>query len=166
MAIERLLSFIFRGAELAFAAIVAGVNGEYLHVNRAASSWSLGRFIYTETVAGVAIFFSLIWLIPFTSTLLHWPLDLVISLCWWAAFGLLVDLVGDTCGAVFYWGNVAPLGDFCGKTKAVIAFTFLSAVVWLASAILGFFFLTNRERRAARADVHSHRRRWHRRSHV
>ena len=92
MALDRLASLLLRAAELAFGAIVAGVNGEFLDKNSGVDSWTIGRYIYAEVVAGIAIFFSLIWLIPFSSTFLHWPIDIIISLCWWAVFGLLVDV--------------------------------------------------------------------------
>lgn len=91
MAIDRLVSLILRGAELVFAAIVAGVNGEYLHKTKGThgSQW---RFIYTEVVAALGIFFALIWLIPFSSTFTHWPIDIVISILFWIAFGVLVNV--------------------------------------------------------------------------
>jgi hypothetical protein len=85
MALSRLVSLILRGAELVFAAIVAGVNGEYLHQTHT-TAW---RFVYTEVVSGLAIFFALIWLIPFSSTFTHWWLDLIISILWWVSFGVL-----------------------------------------------------------------------------
>lgn len=91
MAIERIISFLLRAAELACAAIVAGVNGDYLDDSNA-SSWQLGRFIYAEVVAGIAILFSLLWLLPFSGGFINWPLDVVISICWWVVFGLLVDV--------------------------------------------------------------------------
>ena len=51
--------------------------------------------------------------------------------------------------------------------KAVVAFSFLSALLWLVSALIGFFWTHRREHRAARAEVaHSRRRRWYRRSYV
>lgn len=91
MALDRVVSIILRAAELAFAAIVAGVTGEYLHKSNL-DSWALGRFIYAEVVAGLSIFFALIWLVPFSSSFIHWPMDLVLSVCWWIVFGLLVDV--------------------------------------------------------------------------
>ncbi|KAI0205830.1 marvel domain-containing protein [Astrocystis sublimbata] len=148
MALARLVSPILRIAELVFATIVAGINGQYLHLARGASSWSLGRFIYTEVVAGIAIFFSLIWLIPFSSGFVHWPIDFVISVTWFAAFGLLVDYFGGSCGGVFNWDNLHIVrGDQCGKWKAVWAFAFLSAICWLVSAIVGLLWVHDRERR-------------------
>ncbi|KAH6985912.1 membrane-associating domain-containing protein [Ilyonectria robusta] len=161
MALDRLVSMALRAAELVFAAIVAGVTGEYLHRSHA-SSWDLGRFIYTEVVAALSILFALLWLIPFSGTFIHWPMDIFMSILWWVSFGLLVDLIGTGCGGIFDWGNVAPRGDQCGKFKADIAFAFLSALLWLVSALVGFFWVHKRERRAAHADaVHNSRRhRW------
>ncbi|KAF5025232.1 hypothetical protein F66182_2698 [Fusarium sp. NRRL 66182] len=162
MALDRIVSLILRAAELVFAAIVAGVNGEYLHNARGASSWQLGRFIYTEVVAALSILFSLLLLIPFSSSFINWPLDIFISINWWIAFGLL--LIGSSCGRVFDWDNVAPIrGDQCGKMKAVIAFSFLSALLWLVSALIGFFWVRRRESAAARADAaHGRRKPWFR----
>lgn len=91
MALERIVSMVLRAAELVFASIVAGVNGEYLHKSNA-SSWTLGRFIYTEVVAGIAIFLAILRLFPFASGFISWPVDIFISILWWVAFGLLVDV--------------------------------------------------------------------------
>ncbi|KAI1344873.1 marvel domain-containing protein [Xylariaceae sp. FL0016] len=144
-------SMILRVAELAFAAIVAGINGSYLHAVRHQSSWDHGRFIYTEVVAGIAIFLAIIWLFPFSGGFIHWPVDVLISICWFVAFGLLVNRLGSNgvCGYVFDWDNVSfQKGDYCGRWKAVIAFAFLSAICWLASAIIGIMWVRNKETRA------------------
>ncbi|EFZ01680.1 membrane-associating domain protein [Metarhizium robertsii] len=164
MALDRLVSLILRSAELVFAAIVAGVTGDYLHKSHA-SAWDQGRFIYTVVVAGISIFLALIWLFPFSSTFTHWPVDIFISILWWVAFGLLANLLGSSCGAWFNWDNVSPRGDQCGRFKANLAFSFLSAILWLASALIGIFWMRKQERRA-RAETAPHRRRWYRRSHV
>lgn len=92
MILTDIVSVILRVAELAFAAIVAGLNGEYLYAARRSSSWDQGRFIYTEVVAGIAIFLSLVWLFPFSSSFIHWPVDVFISFTWFLAFGLLVNV--------------------------------------------------------------------------
>ncbi|GAB0137878.1 hypothetical protein EsDP_00006131 [Epichloe bromicola] len=189
MALDRLVSMMLRAAELVFAAIVAGITGDHIHKSDA-SAWHLGRFIYTVTVSGIAIFLALIWLFPFSGTFVHWPVDIFVSILWWAAFGLLADvsecsllspkpsihpaiqpsnpmeqLLGSSCGAIFHWDNVSPRGDQCGRFKAALAFSFLSALLWLASALIGIFWVRNRERNAARADLHQ-RRGWRRRSRV
>jgi hypothetical protein len=48
------------------------------------------------------------------------------------------------CGHVFNWSNVSPFGNLCGRVKALEAFTFLSSIVWLASALLGIYFVHKR----------------------
>ncbi|OLN86387.1 hypothetical protein CCHL11_06374 [Colletotrichum chlorophyti] len=161
MAFDRIVKFILRLAQLAFAAIVAGITGAYLHAS-SGSSWDNGRFIYTIVVASLSLLFALIWLFPFSSSFIHWPVDIFISILWFISFGLLVNLIGDGCGPVFDWSNVSPRGDACGRHKANIAFTFLSAIVWLTSALVGIFWV---RRRTATADTHS-RRRWYRSSRV
>ncbi|KAI8173610.1 hypothetical protein KHU50_004611 [Colletotrichum sp. SAR 10_65] len=151
---------IFRAAELAFAAIVTGITGAYLHAHDNASSWDNGRFIYTIVVSSISMVLALVWLLPFSGSFVHWPMDVFISILWFVSFGLLVNLIGDGCGPVFDWSNVSPRGDDCGRHKANIAFTFLSAIVWLASALIGLFWV---RRRTAVADNRPavHRRRWY-----
>ncbi|KAF4125775.1 Membrane-associating domain [Geosmithia morbida] len=160
---ERIASIILRIAEIGFGAVVAGVNGDIIDAwtDAGADSWSMGRFIYTEVVAGLSILLSILRLIPLSWTFTHWHADLIISLCWWAAFGLLVDQLDQgACGGAFDWDNISLRGDPCGKFKAVVAFTFLSALVWLVSAIIGFFWT---EKRVARSEMAGlRRRRWHR----
>lgn len=92
MVLLDIISMIFRLAELVFAAIVAGVNGKYLHDVRGTSTWDQSRFIYTEVVAGLAILLSLLWLLPFASSFVHWGAEIIISICWFVAFGLIVNV--------------------------------------------------------------------------
>ncbi|KAK3309190.1 membrane-associating domain-containing protein [Chaetomium strumarium] len=160
MILADLVSIILRLAELAFAAIVAGLNGDYLHSVTGTSSWHLGRFIYTEVVAGLAILLAIIWLFPFSGSFIHWPVDFVISVAWFVAFGLLVDWLDDSCGDVFDWDGINFNGTAsCAQWKAVIAFSFLSAICWLVSAILGIYWV---RRHTAPAAGGYHRRRWYR----
>ena len=182
-----LASVVLRIAEVGFATIVAAVNGKYLHdVLDFTTHWDQARFIYTEVVAGLALVLALVWLIPFSGSFTHWPVDLFISVCWFAAFGVLVNVssivsalshapsptpcprsqTGRTrltdmrreiqylnetpCGYVFTW-DVTLRGDNpCGKFKAVIAFSFLSAICWLVSAFIGLVWVRDHERRYRR----------------
>ncbi|KAK4113690.1 hypothetical protein N656DRAFT_706560 [Canariomyces notabilis] len=161
MILAELFSIILRLAELAFAAIVAGLNGDYLHAVHGVSAWHLGRFIYTEVVAGLAMLLAIIWLFPFSSSFIHWPADFIMSVCWFAAFGLLVDWLGQSCGDVFDWRGLDFYGTAtCAQWKATVAFTFLSAICWLASAILGIYWV--RRHTVTVADGPYHRRRWYR----
>jgi uncharacterized membrane protein YphA (DoxX/SURF4 family) len=92
MIISRTISLLFRASELAFSVIVAGITGWYLHATDQYSAWSRGRYIYTVVVAGLSILVSLVLLIPFTASLMHWPLDLLLFVLWMVAFGLLEDV--------------------------------------------------------------------------
>ncbi|POS70262.1 integral membrane protein [Diaporthe helianthi] len=119
----------------------------------------LPRFIYTEVVAGLSILLALLWLLPFSGSLIHWPVDLVISFCWFAAFGLLVDWLGGRCGDTFDWSGLGFRGNNCGSWKAGEAFAFLSAVCWLVSALLGIYWT---RRHIASGTEPTRRRRWYR----
>ncbi|KAK4230272.1 CASP-like protein UU5 [Podospora fimiseda] len=166
MALAEILSMVLRLAELAFAAIVAGLNGDYLHAARGASAWDLGRHIYTEIVAGLAIIFAILWLFPFSSSFIHWPADLLISIMWFVAFGLLVDWIGGRgCGYIFDWDGFSFRDTAsCAQFKATIAFTFLSAICWLVSALLGLYWVRRHTRRSTTAVTPGTypRRRWYR----
>lgn len=108
-------------------------------------------------IAGLSILLALIWLIPFSSGFFHWPstcfyheiyifegiltlslVDILISFAWFAAFGILVDALHHlSCGSIWSWRF---RGDaVCGRWKAAEAFSFLSAIVWLVSAIVVCF---------------------------
>lgn len=62
-------------------------------------------------------------------------MDILISFAWFAAFGVLVDTIRRLpCGSIWSWHF---RGDqTCGRWKAAEAFSFLSAIVWLASGIV------------------------------
>ncbi|PSR92014.1 hypothetical protein BD289DRAFT_365135 [Coniella lustricola] len=172
MIVTDIVSMIFRLAELAFATIVAGITGHYLHVVRGASSWSLGRFIYTEVVAGLSILLALLWLLPFAGSFIHWPIDILLSIMWFIAFGLIVNwFYGVSCSYFWHWSAFrfrGPAGS-CGSWRTDTAFAFLSAICWLLSALLGIYW-TRRKRNQAVAtgppDGPTGRRKWYRRSRV
>lgn len=139
--------------------IVAGIIGYYLQ------RWDegygdrlgdyLGRWIYSEVIAGLSILLGLLWLIPTAHTFFIWPstipsvslihlsvlngvVDVVISFAWFAVFGLVVDALDDVpCGGVFDWDRgTINFDNFCGHWRAAEAFSFLSAIIWLVSGIL------------------------------
>jgi hypothetical protein len=163
MILTDLFSMILRLAELAFAAIVAGLTGNYLHSVEGSSTWDQGRFIYTEVVAGLSIILSIIWLFPFSGSFIHWPADLLISVMWWVSFGLMVNWLNGTCGYVFDWQGISFHGtDTCAEWKADIAFAFLSALCWLVSALVGIYWVHRHTTPAATTASGYRRRRWYR----
>ncbi|KAJ5735602.1 uncharacterized protein N7483_000727 [Penicillium malachiteum] len=153
--VSRLVSIPLRIAEIAFAAVVAGIIGHYLASYDSIEPWPEARWIYTEVIAGLSMLMGLIWLIPFASGFFSWPLDVLISFAWFAAFGILVDAIKHLpCGSIWSWhfrGNGA-----CGRWKAAEAFSFLSAIVWLVSALVGVWFTF----RVRDTGAGSTRRRW------
>jgi len=163
MLAEDLLSLCLRIGELAFTAVVAGLTGQYLHANKHESAWSKKRFIYTEVVAAIGILFSLLFLLPFASSFIHWPMDFVLFILFMVAFGLLANFIGPmNCGSVWNWHGITGKSQ-CSKFKADIAFCFLASIFFLASALLGLY-VVHRRRRAAVDRVS--KRRWYRSSRV
>ncbi|OJJ57060.1 hypothetical protein ASPSYDRAFT_91352 [Aspergillus sydowii CBS 593.65] len=146
--LSRLVSIILRIAEVAFGAVVAGIVGWFLHTFDDIDVWPKPRWIYTEVIAAISILFGLVWLIPFSSGFFTWPLDLLISFAWFAAFGIQVDANRRLgCDSIWHWGSITD-NTWCGRWKASQAFSFLSAIVWIASALVGIWF-TFRVRRHA-----------------
>ena len=139
--------------DLTLSQIVAGLVGVYLHDYTRASGLPLGRFIYAEVVAGISLLLGLLWLLPFASSFTSWPVDVFISFAWFAVFGVLVHWMrtGTACqGDTFAWDQIGfARNNICGRWRAVEAFSFLSAIVWLVSALVGLWFV-HRERRKAR----------------
>lgn len=166
----RLVSIPLRIGELAFAgttdssnihraykanvilAVVAGLIGHYLRAFDKANSWPEKRFIYAEVVAGISMLLALVWLIPFKSGFVHHTADLVLFVLWIIAFGLLVNFIGPLhCGSIWAWGNITEKGT-CQKWKAAVAFSFLSAIFWLISALVGIWFVHKTTKKVAYSD--------------
>ncbi|OAL40295.1 hypothetical protein AYO20_00031 [Fonsecaea nubica] len=145
--ISRIVSMGLRVCELAFAGVVAGIVGSYLDDYRHGNGWPLARFIYIEIVAGISLLLGLLWLLPFAGGFFHWPMDIILSFAWFASFGLLVEWASGTgCdGDTFDWNQISFHG-FCGRYRAAEAFSFLSAIFWILSALVGLWFV-HRERR-------------------
>ncbi|BCR94682.1 MARVEL domain-containing protein [Aspergillus luchuensis] len=154
--ISRLISIVFRVAQIVCGAVVAGIIGHYL-AQYSGDAWPEARWIYTEVVAGLSILLGLIWLIPFSSGFFSWPFDVIISLAWFAAFGILVNAIHKfSCGSIWHWGGLYR-NNTCSRWKAAEAFSFISAIVWLASALVGLWF-TFRVRKDSTAPTYGRRR--------
>ncbi|KAK4214749.1 CASP-like protein UU5 [Rhypophila decipiens] len=162
MVLASVVSMIFRVAEIAFAAIVAGLTGKYLHATEGTSAWDNGRFIYTEVVAGLSILLALIWLFPFSSSFIHWPADFLMSIMWFVSFGLMVSWLNGSCGYVFNWSGISLDGTAtCSEWKANVAFAFLSAICWLVSALIGIWWVRRHTTPVDTTGTYR-RRRWYR----
>ena len=78
--------------------------------------------------------------------------DLVFTGGWAAVFGLLVSWYNDRgCGSAWDWSGRLSFSrsDSCGQWRAAQAFSFLSMIVWFATAVLGIITVHRLQRRAA-----------------
>lgn len=136
---SRTVSIILRFLELAFAIIVAGIVGHSLHQSDEANATPLRRVIYTEVVAGLSILTALLLLFPMTYSFAVFAVDFILFILWIVAFGLLQSWLGPfNCGYSYWpWNDNSEASSICEQWKAVVAFSFLSAVAWLITFVLG-----------------------------
>ncbi|PQE05697.1 integral membrane protein [Rutstroemia sp. NJR-2017a BVV2] len=122
----------------------------------------LGCFIYTEVVAAIGILFSLLFLLTFARSFIHWPVDLPLFVLYMATFWLLGSFIAPMhCGSV--WDRHGIAGEpQCSRFKADIAFCFLASVFFLVSALLGMSVVHRRTRVTEQKVM---RRRWYRYRH-
>lgn len=132
--------------------VVIGVIASYIKGLNGGSVES--RFIYILVIAGISILLSLLWLLPFSGGFHHWPVDLILALTWFAAFGLLIDWADrHNCASnVFKWGGITN-GSKCDVWRLSEAFAFLSACFWLASGLLGLWFISRAKKERAAASA-------------
>ncbi|KAK2808423.1 hypothetical protein FQN49_008718, partial [Arthroderma sp. PD_2] len=151
---SRLISPIFRVGEIGFAAVVAGIIGSYLRSFSRSNGGDFpqSRWIYTEVIAGLSMLLGLLWLFPFSWSFRTWPLDFILSLAWFASFGLQVNSLGSrNCGSAFQWTGFTS-GNPCGRWRAAEAFSFLSACFWMVSALIGIWFTFRKRNDAVAGD--------------
>jgi hypothetical protein len=140
MIIFRLASIALRFAQFVCVAVVL-VQVSYLlhHRQHEDHDGSSGRLIYSVIVATASIVASLIWLFPTTSHVVNLLGDTFFCGPWIAVFGLLQDWYEDAmgCGSIWAWDEMTLRNGLCSKWNAAQGFSFLSAVLWFVSFILG-----------------------------
>ncbi|KAG5950844.1 hypothetical protein E4U58_001397, partial [Claviceps cyperi] len=72
------------------------------------TTWNLGRFIYSQLIAGISLLAIFTTLLPSVDAFVQIPIDIALSLLWWGVFGLLFNFTEYPCGWVFEWMNIAP----------------------------------------------------------
>ncbi|KUL81559.1 hypothetical protein ZTR_09233 [Talaromyces verruculosus] len=151
--IPRYLLITIRLGQFAFGAVVTGIIGYFISLfDTDDASFLLGRWIFVEVLAGLSVILGLIFLLPAFLSFFIWPIDVVIALAWFAAFGLLFDaLDGIVCGGFDGLGPVD--GGNCSTWEAAEAFSFLSAFAWLVTGFLGLYLVWRADGRGAN--------RWH-----
>ena len=132
---------------------MAGIVGNYLDYYQGGVNWPLARFIYCVIIAGISMLIALIWLIPSASSFYAWPIDILVSFAWFAAFGVLVDFIKGSCNSRAFDFHAIGDGGFCGRWRAAEAFAFISAVLWLLSALVGIWLMRREKNKAAAAGA-------------
>ena len=98
---SQITSVVLRAIELISASIVAGIVGTYLHFLGDANVDANGRIVYTIAIAGISIFFSILFMPPLKYSFYGFPLDFALFVCWMVAFGLLVNVCStSSCHAL------------------------------------------------------------------
>lgn len=139
MPIPRALSLALRLAQFVSAAIVLGLSAYFLHLYDTRRIGPFNRLVFSTTVSSVSLWIAIIWTLHGTATLVHVGADLFFSAAWFVVFGLFQDYYADRmeCGSVWDWGGVGLRDGYCGQWNAAQAFSFLSAVCWFASFLVG-----------------------------
>jgi hypothetical protein len=155
--VSKVFNVIFRVGELCSALIVLGITGHFLWLLGEADAYADSRIILAVVTASISTAFSVFTLLPFTFAFLAFPIDFVLFVVWLTTYCLLQSLTGlNPCGSIwyydywgYYWGsywwspNVIITGPWdidwagCGTWRTVLAFSFISSIVYLASACLG-----------------------------
>jgi hypothetical protein len=89
---SKVCSVILRLIEMASAAIVVGILGRYLSILADANVDAGTRIIYSEVIAGISLFFSIILLPPLRYSFYFFALDFSLFVCWIVAFALLCNV--------------------------------------------------------------------------
>lgn len=117
----------------------------HLHHTEGTGPW--GRYIFTECLAAFAVVLSLVWIVPFTWTFMHYPIDIFMSVAWFASFGALINWIHRIdCARAFVWFGYE--GWTCNLYKTNEAFVFISAVLWLLSSFLSCWVFHTKNRDA------------------
>jgi hypothetical protein len=136
MILSRLFSLGLRFAEFVCAAVVLGLDAHFLKIHHDQHTGPLGREIYIIVLSCLSVVLALLWMLPTIHAMLHVPADIIISLGWFASFGLLVNELHKTgCGSYFTWRGLSH-GGVCHQWQAAEAFSFIGAVLWAVSAIV------------------------------
>jgi Membrane-associating domain len=134
--------------------VVAGIVGSYFPFFGHQVGWPTKRFIFAEVIAGISILLSLLCLLAFHDWLHAWPVDLILAAAWFSAFGVFVNSHHGPSCSMTYRRNSIPYDGYCNRWKAAEAFSFLSGIVWLISAIIGIYYVNKirKEKAAATGD--------------
>ncbi|KAK3078888.1 hypothetical protein LTS18_006362 [Coniosporium uncinatum] len=136
MAPHRPIGMALRLLEFASSCIVLGIMAYFIHRQRQYNAAPRGRTIYTLIVSIFGLLVSLIALAPAFHFKPIYPLDLLLSFAFFAAFGATNHWVNERgCYAGFLWAGVSR-PNRCRKWTAAESFCFIAGFFFLCSAIL------------------------------
>ncbi|KAF1934004.1 uncharacterized protein M421DRAFT_110237 [Didymella exigua CBS 183.55] len=139
MTVIRIVSIALRVAQFITAAVVLGLTAFFLHQYDKYHIGPFNRLVYSVVIAALSVWLSLLWVVLPHATWAHFGTDLIFCAAWFAVFGLLQDYYDDSmkCGSMWAWNNIDLTNNYCGQWNAAQAFSFLAAVFWFASFIVG-----------------------------
>jgi hypothetical protein len=139
MSIARFIAIALRFAQFVSSAIVLGLTAYFLHKYEQTSIGPFPRLVYSVVIAALSIWVSILWMALPTATFVHCVTDLLFCAAWFVVFGLLQDYYDDEieCGSIWKWGSIDVTNNYCGQWNAAQAFSFLVAVFWFVSFIVG-----------------------------
>jgi hypothetical protein len=154
MLVSRIISIALRFAQFVSAAVVLGLTAYFLHQHEAHNVGPFSRLIYSVVIAAISVWLSLLWMILPHATIVHFVTDLFFCAGWFAVFGLLQDYYHDSlnCGSTWDWASIRLRNSYCGQWNAAQAFSFLAAVFWFASFIVGIVAWSKRDRQTVATD--------------
>jgi hypothetical protein len=80
---------VLRFFQLSFATVIAGIVGHYLTLRGDDAN---SRIIYSITLAGISIFFALLFLVLFKHSFYAFAIDFILFICWIVDFGLMANV--------------------------------------------------------------------------
>ena len=109
---SQITSVVLRAVELISASIIAGLVGAYLHYVSDAGAQANGRLIYTVAIAGISIFFAIVFIPPLKYSFYGFPLDFALFVCWMVAFGLLDNVCFTSSHTLSPEANISGLKEY------------------------------------------------------
>ncbi|KAK6510115.1 hypothetical protein TWF481_004828 [Arthrobotrys musiformis] len=141
--LPRILSLSLRLSQLLTSIIITGISGHYLNtLHDFGIKHPNGRFIYTTIISSSSLVYSFLSLVFWKYTV--FPVDLGFFVAYLAGFGVVVNWIVDGMGCGKAWDLEVRVGswgsgrakDQCARWAAVETFTFVSAMLFLASGLL------------------------------
>lgn len=112
------------------------MSAHFLRVRHDHAQGAKGRLIFVVISSLWSLFLSMVWLIPFTASLLQYPLDIITSFLYFTAFAILQQWIYRFgCARIFDWNGEYHTGQ-CQTYRTMTALSFIAGVFWLVSAIL------------------------------